>query len=136
MRVNKSRDLLVGGYVENGKNFDSIVVGYYEGADLLYVARVRNGFTPSLRDAVFKKFRGLETPNCPFVNLPQRDKGRWGEGLTTEKMVECRWLKPRLTVQIEYAEWTDGNHLRHSKFIALRDDQNFGHVTRESPTSK
>ena len=96
---------------------------FTNGDDLVYVARVRNGFTPSLRDAVFKKFRGLEMPNCPFVNLPQRDKGRWGEGLTAEKMVECRWLKPRLTAQIEYAEWTDGNHLRHSKFVALRDDQ-------------
>jgi bifunctional non-homologous end joining protein LigD len=73
MRVNKSRELVVGGYVANGKNFDSIVVGYYEGDDLRYVARVRNGFTPSLRDAVFKKFRGLEMSNCPFVNLPQRD---------------------------------------------------------------
>jgi ATP-dependent DNA ligase len=25
--------------------------------------------------------------------------------------------------QIEYADWTDVNHLRHSKFIALRDDK-------------
>ena len=30
MRVNKSRELVVGGYVANGKNFDSIVVGFYE----------------------------------------------------------------------------------------------------------
>jgi ATP-dependent DNA ligase len=68
--------------------------------------------------------------------LAQRDKGRWGGGLTVEKMVECRWLKPCLTAQIEYAEWTDGNNLRHSKFIALRDDQNFGQVARGTPTSK
>jgi len=34
MRVNKSRALVLGGYVANGKNFDSIVVGYYEGDDL------------------------------------------------------------------------------------------------------
>jgi ATP-dependent DNA ligase len=98
-------------------------VGFYERDDLVYVARVRNGFTPSLRDAVFKKFRRLEIPNCPFVNLPQRDKGRWGEGLTAEKMVECRWLKPRLVAEIEYAEWTDGNRLRHSKFVAVHDDK-------------
>lgn len=79
---------------------------------------------------MFKKFLGLEMPNCPFVNLPQRDRRRWGEGLTAEKMVECRWLKPRLIVQIEYADWTDGNHLRHSKFVALRDDQDVGDVGR------
>jgi ATP-dependent DNA ligase len=136
MRVNKSRELVVGGYVTNGKNFDSIVVAFYEDRDLVYVARVRNGFTPSLRDALFKKFRELEMPKCPFINLPQRDKGRWGEGLTAEKMVKCRWLKPRLTAQIEYAEWTDGNHLRHSKFVALRDDKCVGDIAHELPTTK
>jgi bifunctional non-homologous end joining protein LigD len=136
MRVNKSREMVVGGYVANGKNFDSIVVGFYDGNDLVYVARVRNGFTPSLRDAVFKKFRGLETQNCPFVNLPQRDKGRWGEGLTAEKMVECRWLKPRLIAQIEYADWTDGNHLRHSKFLAIPEHKDAGDLGIESPTTK
>jgi ATP dependent DNA ligase C terminal region len=51
-------------------------------------------------------------------------------------MVECRWLKPRLTAQIEYAEWTDGDHLRHSKFVALRDDRDVGVVRRELPTTK
>jgi ATP-dependent DNA ligase len=101
-----------------------------------HVARVRNGFTPSLRDAVFKKFRGLEMPNCPFVNLPQRDKGRWGEALTSEKMLECRCLKPRLSAQIEYADWTDGNHLRHSKFVALHDHKDIGEVDLKSPTTK
>jgi len=40
-----------------------------------------------------------------------------------DKMTECRWLKPHLVAQIEYADWIDVNHLRHSKFIALRDDK-------------
>jgi bifunctional non-homologous end joining protein LigD len=93
---------------------------------------VRYGFTPSLRDAVFKTFRGLGILNCPFVNLPQRDKGRWGEGLTAEKMLECLWLKPQLTAQIEYAEWTEANHLRHSKFVMLCLDQNASDVRKES----
>ena len=60
MRVNKSRELVVAGYVTNWKDFDSIVVGFYERDDLLYVARVRYGFTPSLRNALFRKFRGLD----------------------------------------------------------------------------
>jgi ATP-dependent DNA ligase len=46
-----------------------------------------------------------------------------GYGLTADKMAECRWLEPRLVAQIEYAEWTEGDHLRHSKFVALRDDK-------------
>jgi len=56
------------------------VIGHYEGEQLIYVARVRNGFTPASRSEVLKQLpRGQEIPRCPFVNLPQRDKGRWGE---------------------------------------------------------
>jgi bifunctional non-homologous end joining protein LigD len=46
-------------------------------------------------------------------------------------MVDCRWLKPVLVAQIEFVEWTSDNHLRHSKFVALRDDKPAGNVRRE-----
>jgi ATP-dependent DNA ligase len=59
MRVNRGQELIIGGYVPAPKNFDSIVVGYYEDKQLIYVARVRNGFTPASREALFKRFRGL-----------------------------------------------------------------------------
>jgi DNA ligase D-like protein (predicted ligase) len=131
MRINKGQELVIGGYVPTGKNFDSLIVGYYERDDLIYVARVRNGFVPALRAKVFKRLHKLEIKTCPFSNLPQRDKGRWGQGLTADKMAECRWLKPHLIAQIEYADWTDVNHLRHSKFIALRDDKPAKDVRRE-----
>jgi bifunctional non-homologous end joining protein LigD len=123
MRINKGQELVIGGYVPAPKNFDSIIVGYYERNDLVYVARVRAGFVPALRAKVFERFHKLEIKTCPFSNLPQREKGKWGQGLTADKMAECRWLKPQLVAQIEYADWTDVNHLRHSKFIALRDDK-------------
>ena len=122
MRINKGQDLVIGGYVPTGKNFDSLIVSYYDGDDLIYVARVRNGFVPALRAKVFERFHKLEIKTCPFSNLPQRDKGRWGQSLTADKMAECRWLKPQLVAQIEYSDWTDVNHLRHSTFVALRDD--------------
>ena len=133
MRINKGQELVVGGYVPASKNFDSLIVGYYEGDDLIYVARVRNGFVPALRVKVFERIRKLEIKTCPFSNLPQRDQGRWGQGLTADKMAECHWLKPQLVAQIEYADWTDVNHLRHSKFIALRDDKPAKDVGREQP---
>jgi bifunctional non-homologous end joining protein LigD len=44
-------------------------------------------------------------------------------------------LKPELVAQIEYADWTDAHHLRHSKFIALRDDKEAKDVRREIPQS-
>ena len=80
---------------------------------------------------MFKRFKGLEIKECPFVNLPEPKDGRWGQGLTAVKMKECVWLKPTLVAQIEFLEWTGDNHLRHAKFAGLRDDKNAREVTRE-----
>jgi bifunctional non-homologous end joining protein LigD len=38
-------------------------------------------------------------------------------------MKDCRWLKPVLVAKFEYLEWTPDYHLRHARFIALRDDK-------------
>jgi len=36
-----------------------------------------------------------------------------------------------LVGQFEFVEWTSDNHLRHSRFIALRDDKKPKRVVRE-----
>jgi hypothetical protein len=131
LRANRGQELVIGGYVPSATTFDSILVGYYEGRDLKYAARIRSGFVPALRQRIFAQFRGLEIEKCPFVNLPERGKGRWGEGLTAEDMEHCRWLKSRLVASIEFLEWTPENRLRHPKFVALRDDQEAEQVVRE-----
>jgi bifunctional non-homologous end joining protein LigD len=64
-----------------------------------------------------QRFRGFETTECPFANLPEARAGRWGEGLTAPKMKNCRWLKPVLVAQFEFVEWTPDKHLRHSRFV-------------------
>jgi len=131
MRINRGQEFVIGGYTPTPKNFDALIFGYYEGSKLIYVARTRNGFTPPLREQLFKRFRGLQTPECPFSNLPESRSGRWGQGLTAAKMKECRWLKPVLVGQFEYVEWTPDDHLRHSRFIALREDKRARDVRRE-----
>jgi ATP-dependent DNA ligase len=42
---------------------------------------------------------------------------------TGEDMKRCRWLKPQLVAAIEFLEWTLDNHLRHPKFVAMREDR-------------
>ena len=114
-----------------GNPFDALIFGYYEADRLLYAARTRNGFTPAVRAQLFKKFRALEVKACPFANLPEPKGGRWGAGLTAKKMADCRWLRPTLVGQFEFVEWTPDNHLRHAKFIALREDKPAWEVRRE-----
>jgi bifunctional non-homologous end joining protein LigD len=131
MRINRGQEFVIGGYTIGGATFDAMVFGYYEGERLIYVARTRNGFTPKLRAELMKRFRPLEAADCPFANLPEKKSGRWGAGLTAEKMRDCRWLTPMLVGQFEYVEWTPDGHLRHSRFIGLREDKRPKDVVRE-----
>jgi ATP-dependent DNA ligase len=133
--INQGQEFVIGGYTIGGATFDALVYGYYDAGKLIYAARTRNGFTPKLREELMKRFHGLETKDCPFDNLPDARSGHWGAGLTAKKMVDCRWLKPLLVAQIEFTEWTPENHLRHSRFIALRDDKKALTVTRERAVS-
>jgi ATP-dependent DNA ligase len=106
-----------------------LIVGYYEGEKLYYVGKVRNGFVPLVRREVYRKFKGLEIDTCPFVNIPEKKRTMWA--LTKQEMENCQWLRPELVAQIEFAEWTPDNHLRHSRFVGLRDDKDPMHVRRE-----
>jgi DNA ligase D-like protein (predicted ligase) len=122
-RTNRGQELVIGGYFPGSHGFDSIILGYYKGEDLIYVARTRNGFVPASRRQVFSKLKHLVTPTCPFVNLPDTKKSRFGEELNAEKMKKAVWLKPEVVAQIEFLEWTDADRLRHSKFVDLREGQ-------------
>jgi hypothetical protein len=51
---------------------------------------------PATRRDVFERLKHLRSPKCPFVNLPEAAAGRWGQGLTAEKMKECVWVLCRI----------------------------------------
>jgi DNA ligase D-like protein (predicted ligase) len=132
MRFNRGQEFVVGGLIPGPHGVDSIIVGYYRGKDLVYVARVRNGFVPAIRRMVYEKLKPLTIDRCPFVNLPETGRARWGEILDAEKMKKCVWVRATLVAAIEFLEWTEGDRLRHSKFIALRDDKDPREVIKEA----
>ena len=131
-RINLGQEFVVGGYTRVGNGFDALVIGFYRGKELHFAARVRAGFVPATRRQVFAKIKDLTSNKCPFVNLPEKSAGRWGQGLTVEKMKSCVWLKPTVVVRIDFAEWTGADKLRHPKFIGLREDKNARDVIRET----
>jgi DNA ligase D-like protein (predicted ligase) len=134
-KTNQGQELVIGGYKPGPGYFEYLLVGYYEGRDFIFVGKIKNGFVPALRRELSKFFKGLETKVCPFANLPEAKNARRGEALTAEVMQKMNWLKPKLVAQIEFTEWTKGNHLRHSKFGGLRNDKVAKNVTREAARS-
>jgi len=132
VRVNRSQEFVIAGYTAGPRAFGALIFGYYDGDRLLYAGRTRSGFTPGVRGKLQDAFRGLESPECPFANLPEAHSGRWGEGLTADKMLGCRWVPPVLVATFEFVEWTPDNHLRHVSFVQLRTGKDPRDIRRES----
>lgn len=60
------------GYIIRGATFDPLIFGYCEEGKLMYAARARMASPPKVREELMKRFRRLETDNCPFVNMPEK----------------------------------------------------------------
>jgi DNA ligase D-like protein (predicted ligase) len=130
-RLNQGQEFVIGGYTPGTNGFDALIIGVYAGKDLQFAARVRAGFVPATRREVFAQIKHLKIAKCPFANLPEKTEGRWGQGLTAEKMKACVWLKPEAVVRVEFAEWTGANKLRHTHYVAMRFDKDPRKVVRE-----
>ncbi len=133
-RLNQEQEFVVGGYVPGPLGFDSLIVGYYRGNQLIYVARLRNGFVPETRKELFPRLQPLAVARgkCPFANLPETERTRWGQGLTADKMKQCVWLRPELVVRVAFLEWTGADHLRHSRFVGMQEDKDPRKVIKET----
>lgn len=128
------QEFVIGGYTQpqgTRLHFGALLVGYYEGNQLLFASKVGTGFDSKGLEMLYKKFQPLVQSDCPFANLPEKRSGRWGQGITRAQMKLCTWLRPELVAQVRFTEWTRDGHLRHPTFLGLRDDKEAREVVRE-----
>jgi bifunctional non-homologous end joining protein LigD len=126
------QEFVIGGFTEpkgSRPHFGALLVGYYQGAQLLFASKVGTGFNTETLKSLREKFRKLETKVCPFVNLPTKGPN----GLSRAEMRRCTWMLPTLVCQIRFTEWTSDFGLRHPVFIGLRDDKRAHEIHREVP---
>jgi bifunctional non-homologous end joining protein LigD len=131
VKFHRRQEFVVGGCKPAASGFDSILVGYYQNRRLYYAGKVRAGFTPHSRADLMRRLAPAVTSKCPFVNLPSSRSSHWGEGVTEEEMKILLWVKPLLVVEVAFTEWTRDGSLRHSSFVAIRDDKPARQVRRE-----
>jgi bifunctional non-homologous end joining protein LigD len=130
------QEFVIGGYTppEGARtHFGALLVGYYEDGQLLFASKVGTGFNYTVLEELYEQFQKLIIPTCPFANLPEKIKGRYGQGMTAAEMKHCTWIKPAMVCQIRFTEWTRDNHLRHPAFLGLREDKKATEVVRENP---
>ena len=111
--------------------FGALLVGFYENGKLMFASKVGTGYTQATLRELFKKFQPLRRATCPFVNLPTKRSGKFGQGVSAAEMRRCTWVEPKLVAQVRFTEWTSDGGLRHPVFLGLRDDKAAGEVRRE-----
>jgi bifunctional non-homologous end joining protein LigD len=134
IKIINEQEFVIGGYTApKGSRdfFGAILVGYFEKEKLIFASKVGSGFNQALLASLHKQFQKLERDDCPFVNLPEKRSGRYGQGVTASEMKRCTWIEPKLVAQICFTEWTRDGHLRHPVFMGLREDKKPTEVTRE-----
>jgi bifunctional non-homologous end joining protein LigD len=134
VKPTREQELVIGGYTlpkGSRKYFGSLLVGYNTPDGLRFAGRVGSGFSEKLLASVDGQLQKIKRSTCPFINLPEKTKGRWGLGITPAVMKRCQWVKPVLVAQVKFTEWTLDDQLRQPVFLGLRTDREAKDVVRE-----
>ena len=122
IKVECSQELVVGGFTDpQGARvgLGALLVGYYDGDDLVFAGKIGTGFDTKLLLDLRKRLDPIEIPAAPFtkaVGLPR---------------LRAHWVKPKIVVQVSFTEWTGNNKLRHPRLIGVRFDKRARDVVRE-----
>ena len=104
--------------------FGSLILGYWQGDELVYAGNVGTGFTDDEIDRLLAKLKPLERKDAPFREVPKMPKVRKDA---------VRWVEPELVAEIEFVEWTHDGRLRAPSYQGLREDKEAEDVRREEP---
>jgi bifunctional non-homologous end joining protein LigD len=117
------QEFVIVGWLPSDKTrgFRSLLLGVHEGERLLYAGKVGTGFGAEVMDDLLRRMKPLERKTAPVEAPRAAVRG-------------AHWITPKLVAEIAFAEVTDDGVLRHSSFIALRDDKPENEVTLETPS--
>ena len=104
IKLTDEQEFVIGGYTLPGgsrKYSGALLVGYYDKNELLFAGRIGTGFSEKALETLCNGLRKILRPKCPFVNLPEKSKRRWGLGITPAVMKRCVWVEPILVAQIK-----------------------------------
>ena len=123
IKCDKRQEFVIGGYTLSDKRssgVSSLLLGVYEGKDLIYAGRAGTGISENDMKILESKFEGLKRSEPPFKEVP---KAKPNEKIT--------WLEPKLAAEIKFAEWTKDNQLRQASYKGLREDKDTKDIKRE-----
>lgn len=119
------QEFVIGGWTEprgSRKVLGALLVGYFDrSGKLRYAGKVGTGYDRLTLEALGAALAPLARSTSPFAD---------GEA---PRGPEVHWVEPKLVAEIAFAEWTHDGHLRHPRFVGLREDKPARAVRRERP---
>jgi hypothetical protein len=115
-RINQGQELVIGGYTPSDKNFDALVIGYYEKGKLLYAARTRNEALQLPSSDEYKQ-REIELEEPPRVRVFElcRFLANVGRELVLATAQERRIsVLPDMTQIVQLEDWHHPNVVDHA----------------------
>ncbi len=124
IKCRKRQEFVVGGYSRSAKKktgISSLLLGAYEKENFVYYGRAGTGLRETDQKKLLRQFDKLEIRKSAFNN-----------NLNPEKDEQIFWIKPKVVVEIEYAEITSEKLLRQASFKGVRTDKNAKDVVLEN----
>ena len=127
MKCEASQEFVVGGFTDpQGARvgLGALLIGYYEGSDLVFAGKVGTGFDTKLLLDLRRRLDAIELPKSPFTTAKSLPRLR------------AHWVRPEIVVQVAFIEWTVHGKLRHPRLIGVRQGNDINdarHVTRDQP---
>ncbi|WP_431257756.1 DNA ligase D [Roseateles chitinivorans] len=115
---------------DGAKALGSLLLGYYEDGAWRYAGRVGTGWSMKLAGEMHKRLTALEV-KTPHFDEATIARSHWAR-LGGRSGGDARWVKPKLVVEVAFAEWTPDGHVRHASFQGEREDKAPKDVGRES----
>jgi bifunctional non-homologous end joining protein LigD len=98
--------------------FGALLLGLYEGKNLVSVGKVGTGFDRRKLKEIFDEMKPYKTDK-PSLNSPSSGRGG-GRGVESTGV---QWLKPKLVCEVKFTERTSTGSFRHPVFEGLRFDK-------------
>ena len=121
LKIEHRQELVVGGFTEprnSRQHLGALLLGYYRGDDFIYAGHTGGGFNRQSLGTMYRQLAPLEIARSPFTTTPK----------TNER---AHWVKPKVVVEVKFAEWTSDGKLRQPIYLGTRDDKDPREVTRE-----
>jgi bifunctional non-homologous end joining protein LigD len=138
LKLHHEQEFVIGGFTPpegSRRHLGALLIGIYEDGELLFSGKVGTGFTHATLKSLHARLKKILRSTCPFSNLPEKKRARYGQAITPAEMKRCQWVQPKWVCQLRFAEWTRDGKLRQPVFLGLRPDKEPFQVVREKSAS-